>query len=228
MSDTLPPGTATQSPANTRYVILISGSGSNLQAFIDSAQRGALSGQIAAVVSNRADAGGLQRASAAGIATEVLDHRAFPSREHFDAQLTEVIDRYRPQLVILAGFMRILTPGFVNHYQGRLMNVHPSLLPNYPGLNTHQRAIAAGDSHGGATVHFVTEQLDGGPAIIQASVAIADNDSPATLAARTLQCEHIIYPMAAQWFAEGRLQLDNQCAVLDKQALPVNGYQFSS
>jgi len=226
MPDTLCTSGSNKPPADTRYVILISGSGSNLQAFIDCVQRGALSGQIAAVVSNRADAGGLQRASAANIASEVLDHRAFPSREEFDAQLTQVIDRYQPDLVILAGFMRILTPAFVNHYQGRLMNVHPSLLPNYPGLNTHQRAIEAGDSHGGATVHFVTEQLDGGPPIIQASVAIVREDSPATLAARTLQCEHIIYPMAAQWFAEGRLQLDNQCAVLDKQTLPVNGYQY--
>ena len=209
-----------------KYVILISGGGSNLQAFIDRSQSGALSGNIAAVVSNRADAAGLQRASAANIATEVLDHRAFPSREHFDAQLTQVIDRYQPDLVILAGFMRILTPAFVDHYQGRLMNVHPSLLPKYPGLNTHQRAIDAGDSHSGATVHFVTEQLDGGPPIIQASVPIAHNDSPATLAARTLQCEHVIYPMAAQWFAEGRLQLDNQCAILDHTTLPANGYQY--
>ena len=206
--------------------VLASGSGSNLQALMDACDSGLLDIDINHVISNVAQAKALVRAERAGIATSVLEHGKFSRREDFDRALALLIATNQPDLVVLAGFMRILTPAFVNHYQGRLMNVHPSLLPKYPGLNTHQRAIDAGDSRGGATVHFVTEQLDGGPPIIQASVPIASDDSPTTLAARTLQCEHIIYPMAAQWFAEGRLQLDNQCAVLDKQTLPVNGYQY--
>jgi phosphoribosylglycinamide formyltransferase-1 len=175
------------------------------------------------VVCNRPGAFGLERASKAGIATELVDHTGFESREAFDAELMQRIDHYQPDLVILAGFMRILTPGFVSHYLGRLLNIHPSLLPKYPGLNTHQRAIDAGDSEAGATVHFVTEELDGGPAIIQAKVAIEAGDSADALAKRILSREHQIYPQAAQWFAQGRLQLKDNKAYLDDQALPDTG-----
>jgi phosphoribosylglycinamide formyltransferase-1 len=206
-----------------RIVILISGSGSNLQSFIDSAARGELPADIVAVISNRADAFGLERARKAHIATDVLDHKTFASREAFDAALQQCIDRHAPDLVILAGFMRILTEGFVRHYHGRLLNIHPSLLPKYPGLHTHQRAIDAGDSEAGATVHFVTEELDGGAAIIQARVPILPGDDAATLAQRVLQREHVIYPLAAQWFAEGRLQLRDNRTVLDGKTLPESG-----
>ena len=209
-----------------RLVILISGSGSNLQSFIDSAARGELRADIAAVVCNKPGAYGLTRASDAGIATEVVDHRAYPSRETFDAELMQRIDRYQPDLVILAGFMRILTPAFVRHYHGRLLNIHPSLLPKYPGLHTHQRAIEAGDFTAGATVHFVTEELDGGPPIIQAAVPIEAGDDAGTLAKRVLSKEHKIYPLAAQWFIEGRLALENNHAVLDHQALPPTGWRY--
>ena len=211
-----------------KLVILISGSGSNLQSFIDASLKGSLSANIAAVFSNRADARGLGRAAKADISTEVIDHKQFDSRESFDAELMQRIDQYSPDLVILAGFMRILTPEFVQHFHGKLLNIHPSLLPKYPGLNTHQRAIDAGDKQAGATVHFVTEQLDGGPAIMQVSVAINEGDTADQLAKRTLTLEHQIYPLAAQWFAEGRLQLDNNRALLDQQPLPANGHQFKA
>lgn len=213
--------------AGTRLVILLSGSGSNLQAFIDAGQRGELPATIAAVISNKADALGLQRAQQAGIATAVVDHRQYPDRESFDAELMRVIDTHQPDLVILAGFMRILTAGFVRHYAGRLMNIHPSLLPKYPGLNTHARAIEAGDREAGATVHFVTEELDGGPPIVQARVPILENDTPETLAARVLSKEHRIYPLAARWFAEGRLAYHNHKVTFDGQALPDTGIPFT-
>ena len=206
-----------------RIVILISGSGSNLQSFIDSAARGDLPAEIVCVVSNRADAFGLERARRADIPTEVLDHKAFASRADFDAALQLRIDAYAPDLVILAGFMRILTEDFVRHYHGRLLNIHPSLLPKYPGLHTHQRALDAGDSEAGATVHFVTEELDGGSAIVQAHVPIIVGDNASTLAQRVLQQEHVIYPLAARWFAEGRLQLRDNRAVLDGKILPDTG-----
>lgn len=208
-------------------VILISGSGSNLQSFIDASQSGQLSANIAAVIGNRPEAFGLQRAKQAGIAAELVDHTNFDSRESFDQALIERIDSYQPDLVILAGFMRILTPGFVQHYLGKLLNIHPSLLPKYPGLHTHQRAIDAGDHEAGATVHFVTEELDGGPAIIQARVAIeAEDDAPA-LAKRILDKEHKIYPLAAQWFLEGRLTLHKNCALLDSETLSISGYAYA-
>ncbi len=208
-----------------RIVVLISGSGSNLQAFIDAAEN-RLGGDVVAVISNRADAYGLERAQRAGIATAVIDHTGFASREDFDDALREQIDSFRPDLVILAGFMRILTPGFVRHFTGRMLNIHPSLLPKYPGLNTHQRAIDAGDDQAGATVHFVTEDLDGGPAIIQAKVPILPGDSAELLAARILEQEHQIYPLAAQWFAQGRLVLKGNEVQLDGQILPKTGYAF--
>ncbi|MBU0902716.1 MAG: phosphoribosylglycinamide formyltransferase [Gammaproteobacteria bacterium] len=216
-------------PAPCNVVVLISGSGSNLQALIDSIQADADASKrsparISAVVCNRADAYGLQRAQAAGIATVVLDHKQFEGREAFDAALVEAIDGYDPQLVVLAGFMRILTPTFVRHYAGRLLNIHPSLLPKYKGLHTHQRALEAGDSEHGCSVHFVSEELDGGPLVVQAVVAVKPDDTQSSLAQRVHQQEHVIYPMAVRWFAEGRLHLTAQGAMLDEQLLPSTGY----
>ncbi|MEE8058757.1 MAG: phosphoribosylglycinamide formyltransferase [Pseudomonadales bacterium] len=219
--------TAATSLLRCKLVILISGSGSNLQAFIDDAQSGALNADIVAVISNRADAFGLQRATNAGLPTEIIDHTDYENRQAFDTELRQHIDQYSPDLVILAGFMRILTDAFVQHFHGRLLNIHPSLLPKYPGLNTHQRAIDANDDEAGATVHFVTEELDGGPAIIQARVAILANDDAASLAKRILNKEHRIYPLATQWFAEGRLKLDGNNAILGNKKLSASGYLFN-
>jgi len=213
----------TTAPSPCRLVILISGSGSNLQAFIDACQDPAYPCRIVAVISNKAGVRGLERARDAGIAAHHLDHRSFPDRESFDAQLQQLIDSFDPDLVVLAGFMRILSAGFVRHYSGRLMNIHPSLLPLHPGLHTHQRALEAGDAEHGATVHFVSEDLDGGPAIIQARVPVLEGDSADTLAARVLQQEHRIYPCAVRLFAEGRLRWREGRAELDGQALPAHG-----
>ena len=203
-------------------VVLISGSGSNLQALIDR-QDADNPARIGAVISNRADAYGLVRAQNAGIPTAVLDHKAFAGREAFDAALIETIDAYRPDLVVLAGFMRILTPAFVQHYQGRLLNIHPSLLPKYKGLHTHQRALEAGDAEHGCSVHFVTEELDGGPLVVQAVVPVMADDTPETLAERVHAAEHQIYPLAMHWFAQGRLQLNERGCQLDGQLLPASG-----
>jgi phosphoribosylglycinamide formyltransferase-1 len=208
-----------------RLVILISGSGTNLQAFIDQVQNKTLNAEIAAVISNRPGVLGLERARKANIATAVVDHKAFDGRESFDQELANVIDSYKPDLLILAGFMRILTPGFVRRYQGRMMNIHPSLLPKYPGLNTHQRALDAGDSEHGVTVHFVTEELDGGPPIIQASVPVLSDDNADSLAKRVQQQEHLIYPLAADWFIKQRLDLNNGVVILDDKPLPAHGYR---
>ncbi|WP_161866986.1 phosphoribosylglycinamide formyltransferase [Pseudomonas yangonensis] len=205
-------------------VVLISGSGSNLQALIDSVARDGNPARIAAVISNRADAYGLQRAKQAGIATELLDHKQFDGREAFDAALIQAIDAHQPDLVVLAGFMRILTPGFVQHYAGRLLNIHPSLLPRYKGLHTHQRALEAGDSEHGCSVHFVTEELDGGPLVVQAVLPVMAGDTAESLASRVHRQEHQIYPLAVRWFAEGRLRLDAQGAMLDGQPLPASGH----
>ncbi|QBQ56321.1 phosphoribosylglycinamide formyltransferase [Nitrosococcus wardiae] len=191
-------------------VILISGRGSNLQAILDQSRTGQLPVEIRAVISNRPQAQGLERARLAGIETRVLDHRLYPNREAFDLALMEVIDRYAPELVVLAGFMRILTAGFVHHYQGRLMNIHPSLLPHFPGLDTHRRALQAGLREHGASVHFVTNKVDGGPIILQARVPVYPDDTPDTLAARVLQEEHRIYPEAIRAFAEGRIRLEGE------------------
>ncbi len=211
-----------------RLVVLISGSGSNLQAFIDAVAGGSLPAEIAAVVSNKADAYGLERARKADIATEVIDHKQFDSRERFDAALVDTIEPYQPDLIILAGFMRILTPVFVSQYRGRLLNIHPSLLPKYPGLHTHQRALDAGDTEHGVTVHFVTEELDGGPAIIQTRVPVLPNDDADVLAARVLEQEHKIYPLVALWFAEGRLTLEDNGVVLDSVVVQPEGFQYES
>jgi len=204
-------------------VVLISGSGSNLQALIDS-QSDSNPARIGAVISNRADAYGLQRAQAAGIPTQVLSHREFADREAFDTALMAAIDAFQPDLVVLAGFMRILTPGFVRHYQGRLLNIHPSLLPRHKGLDTHNRAVAAGDTEHGCSVHFVTEELDGGPVAIQAAIPIRPDESVAQLTDRVHVEEHRIYPLAVRWFAEGRLRLGEQGAMLDGEKLPVSGH----
>ncbi|MGV6826300.1 MAG: phosphoribosylglycinamide formyltransferase [bacterium] len=197
-------------------VVLISGSGTNLQALID-ACRGDFPAKIVAVISNRPDVRGLGRATDAGIPTAVIDHTEYDSREAFDTALAGMIDQFTPKLVVLAGFMRILTPGFVLHYLGKLLNIHPSLLPRYPGLNTHQRALDNGDRLHGASIHFVTTELDGGPVILQASVPVHPEDDADTLAARVLEQEHKIYPLAVRWFAEGRLTLDNETPLLDQK-----------
>ena len=190
-------------------VILISGRGSNMEALIAARDAGNLPVNIAAVISNRPDAAGLETAAKAGIATHYIDHKAFAGREAFDAALIECIDGFAPDLVVLAGFMRILSEGFVRHYEGRLMNIHPSLLPSFPGLHTHQRALEEGVRIHGCTVHFVTPTLDHGPVIIQAAVPVLDNDDEASLAIRVLRQEHRVYPQAVRWFAEGKLTLDN-------------------
>lgn len=164
--------------------------------------------RVAAVIANRPDAAGLAWAAAQGIATEALDHKAFASREAFDAALQASIDRHQPDLVVLAGFMRILTADFTRHYAGRMLNIHPSLLPAFPGLHTHQRALDAGCRLAGSTVHFVTAELDHGPVVIQGAVAVADDDTADSLAAKVLRVEHRIYPQAVRWWVEGRLQID--------------------
>ena len=209
-----PVDTATPLPTRLPVAVLISGSGSNLQAIIDAEQAGELPIDIRVVVSNRADAHGLTRARAAGIETRVLSHKNFPSRAHYDMALAALLDERDPGLVVLAGFMRILTPAFVAGFRGRMFNIHPSLLPKYPGLHTHQRALDAGDAEHGATVHFVTEELDGGPAVIQARVPVLPGDDAERLAARVLEQEHRIYPLAVRWFATGRLRLDAAGRVL--------------
>lgn len=205
-------------------VVLISGSGSNLQAIIDACSSGFIPGNITAVIANKANAYGLTRASDAGIATAVLSHKGFTSRDAYDQALMELIDQHQPELVVLAGFMRILTPAFVQHYQGRLLNIHPSLLPKYQGLDTHQRAIDAGDAEHGCSVHFVTEQLDGGPVILQAKVPVFSDDDVATLAERVHEQEHRIYPLVVRWFCQNRLQQHADQASLDGNVLAANGY----
>ncbi|WP_075181448.1 phosphoribosylglycinamide formyltransferase [Pantoea sp. 1.19] len=207
-----------------RIVVLISGSGSNLQAIIDACQQGRIDGRLAAVFSNQADAYGLTRAREAGIPAHALDVRDFADREAFDQALMAEIDRYAPDLVVLAGYMRILSPAFVQHWQGRMLNIHPSLLPRYPGLHTHRRAIANGDEQHGTSVHFVTEELDGGPVILQARVPIFAQDSEAEVAARVQHQEHAIYPLVVSWFMQGRLTLRDGAAWLDGQRLPPQGY----
>ena len=196
-------------------VILISGRGSNMVALIDAAASGALPVRVAAVLANRPDAKGLEVAAAAGVVTRVVDHRLYADRESFDAAMAEAIDAYSPDLVVLAGFMRILSDGFVAHYEGRLINIHPSLLPSFPGLHTHQRALDDGVRVHGCTVHFVTPKLDHGPIVVQAAVPVLDGDDATVLAARVLEQEHRIYPLAVRWFAEGRLRLEDGRVRLD-------------
>ena len=207
-----------------RIVVLISGSGTNLQAIIDACKDAAYPGKVVGVISNKADAYGLIRAENAEINTKTVSHKAFNSRESYDKALISAIDEYNADLVVLAGFMRILTPAFVQHYQGRLLNIHPSLLPKYQGLNTHQRAIDAGDTVHGVSVHFVTEELDGGPVILQAKVPVFEGDSAEELASRVHEQEHRIYPLVIKWFCNNRLTMNGEKAVLDGQILPETGY----
>lgn len=217
--------TETRTPSNNLFpiVVLISGSGSNLQAIIDGALTKKLPIDIRAVISNVPDAYGLKRAQRAGIPTEVIDHSQYDSREAFDTALQKIIDAHQAKLVVLAGFMRLLTDDFVNHYLGHMLNIHPSLLPSFKGLNTHQRALDAFyngeiDRHG-ASVHFVTPELDGGPVILQADIPIKDDDSAESLAARVLMKEHQIYPRVIGWFAEGRLKLEDHQVFFDGKPL---------
>lgn len=189
------------STPSLRLVVLISGNGSNLQAIIDDIDNNSLPAQIVAVISNKPDAYGLERAKKAGIEQHILSPQDFDSREHYDLALKELIDQYQPNLIILAGFMRILSNEFVNHYLNKMMNIHPSLLPKYKGLNTHQRVLDAGDKEHGCSVHFVTPELDDGPVILQAKITVDDNDTAESLAKKIHQQEHIIYPKAIRMFA---------------------------
>jgi phosphoribosylglycinamide formyltransferase-1 len=209
-----------------RLAVLVSGRGSNLQAFIDACANGTLDARICVVISNNPGAEGLRRASEAGIPACCIDHREYASREEFDAALATEVARREADLVILAGFMRILTPVFIGPFSGRLLNVHPSLLPKYPGLDTHQRALDAGDKEAGVTVHFVTLELDGGPPIIQARVPVLPGDTASALAARVIELEHVIYPLAAQWHISGRLQLRTSGVYLDGKPIPATGVDY--
>jgi phosphoribosylglycinamide formyltransferase-1 len=212
---------------NLNLVVLISGNGSNLQAIIDWIEEGKISGQIKAVISNNADAFGLQRATKANIPTLTLSHKDFSSREEYDAALEKTIEQYQPDLVILAGFMRILSAKLVSHYSGKMLNIHPSLLPKYKGLNTHQRAIDAEELRHGASVHFVTPELDDGPVVLQKSVSVLKEDTAESLARKVQLQERHIYPLAVQWFCEKRLYMKNNQAWLDNQRLGLNGYENS-
>lgn len=196
--------------AMKKIVILISGRGSNMEAILRAAAAEKWPAQIVAVISNKADAAGLKTAEAAGIAAVTVEHRQYPDRSSFDRALAEAIDRFKPDLVVLAGFMRILTAEFVAHYHGRLLNIHPSLLPSFPGLATHQQALDAGVKFHGATVHFVTPELDHGPIVEQAVVPVREDDTEALLAARVLEQEHVIYPRAVRDLVEGRVWLDGE------------------
>ena len=211
-----------------RIAVLLSGRGSNFQSILSASQSGTLGGDIALVVSNRPGAGGLDIARDAGIETALIDHQAYSTREAFDADLAGALESQSPDLIVLAGFMRILTPEFVSRFAGRLMNIHPSLLPLYPGLHTHQRALDAGDVHAGATVHYVTGELDGGPPVLQAQVTVKPDDDADSLAARVLQLEHQIYPQAIAWHLSERLQFTAGKLTLDGIALPPTGQQWES
>ncbi|MCC3705324.1 phosphoribosylglycinamide formyltransferase [Rouxiella badensis] len=207
-----------------RIVVLVSGNGSNLQAVIDACQQGRVNATLSAVFSNKASAYGLERAQAAGIPAFSLDPKSYANREAFDAALAEEIDAYQPDLVVLAGYMRILSHDFVVRYAGRMLNIHPSLLPKYPGLHTHQKAIDNNDAEHGTSVHFVTQELDGGPVILQAKVPVFEDDTAEDLNQRVQTQEHNIYPLVISWFVDGRLSLREGQAILDGQILPVEGH----
>lgn len=191
----------------TEIVVLISGSGSNLQAIIDHIDDGTLNAKIVAVISNIADVKGLKRAQTHEIPTYTIAHVDFDSREAFDIKLQSIIDELNPALIVLAGFMRILSPNFTKHFRGKMLNIHPSLLPKYPGLHTHQRALDAGDSEHGTTIHFVTEELDGGPIVLQRKFKIEETDTAETLFDKVQKLEHQMYPEVIRWFCEGQLSL---------------------
>ena len=209
---------------NLSVVVLISGNGSNLQALLDFSSAGNY--RISGVISNKSDAYGLQRAEQSNIPTTVVEHRRYANRDLFDKALSEAIDAYEPGLIVLAGFMRILSAKFIKRYNGKILNIHPSLLPNYPGTNTHQRVLDAGEKLHGVSVHFVTEELDGGPVIAQKSIAIESIDDAETLALRIQDKEHLLYPAVVSWFAHGRLQLEANDAFLDEQLLPETGQRI--
>lgn len=200
-------------------VVLISGGGSNLQAIIDAIQNNELDAEIKTVISNRVSAAGLDRAARADIESHVIDHKHFPDRRSFDRAMINIIDPLKPDLIILAGFMRILSDEFIDHYHNRLLNIHPSLLPRYKGLNTHQLAIDNRDTIHGASVHYVSHELDSGPVVIQAEVSVLDSDDKNSLASRVLEQEHRIYPMVIQMVAEGRLTFDGDQLNLDNKQL---------
>lgn len=206
-----------------RILVLISGNGTNLQAIIDSSCD-VLHAHIVGVISDNPDAYGLTRAHHNELNTSCVIPRHNETRYEYDQRLLTVVDSYQPDLIVLAGFMRILTPEFVDHYQGKILNIHPSLLPKYTGLNTHQRVIEAKDQTHGASVHFVTAELDAGPVILQAKVPVYDDDTCDTLADRVLEQEHAIYPLAVKWFAQGRLKITDNQAYLDNQVIGANGY----
>lgn len=207
-----------------RILVLISGNGSNLQAILDACQEGRVAGEVVAVVSNKGEAYGLTRARTAGCATEVLEAAGFADRAEYDAALGDLVEAYRPDLIVMAGFMRILSPAFIARFHGRMLNIHPSLLPKFQGLHTHRRAIEAGESEHGASVHFVTEELDGGPVVLQARVPIFEGDTEAEVAARVQVQEHAIYPLVVSWFCMGRLVMMQDKALMDGEPLGSAGY----
>jgi phosphoribosylglycinamide formyltransferase-1 len=205
-------------------VVLVSGNGSNLQAIIDDISQLKINAKISAVIANQESAYGLTRAENADIPAIYIDHKSFTSREEYDAKMMHCINEFTPDLIVLAGFMRILTLGFVEHYLGRMLNIHPSLLPKYKGLHTHQRAIDAGDKEHGASVHFVTPELDGGPVVLQSKVPVFEQQDAQELADRVQQQERQMYPLVIKWFCEDRLKMINNKAVLDNQILAEEGY----
>lgn len=207
-----------------KLVVLISGNGSNLQSILDACASGRINGSVAAVFSNKESAYGLTRAQQASVPGLALSPGDFPDREAFDRQLMQEIDAFEPDLVVLAGYMRILSSAFVAHYHDRLLNIHPSLLPKYPGLHTHRQALENGDKEHGTSVHFVTDKLDGGPVVLQARVPIFPGDDEAEITARVQHQEHAIYPLAISWFMDGRLVMREGKAWLDGQPLPAEGY----
>lgn len=211
---------STSNPTEARIVVLISGAGTNLQALIESTRSSDYPGRIVAVGSNRPDAGGLTLAEQAGIETFTIDHTEYKDRPSFDAALLRKLEALNPDVIVLAGFMRILTSDFVLHFRGRLLNIHPSLLPLYQGLGTHRRALEARDKLHGTSVHFVTEELDGGPVIAQAEVQVLDQDTPDTLGARVQAREHILYPIIVRWFCEGRIGLEGDKVLFDGSPIP--------
>ena len=208
-------------------VVLISGNGSNLQAIIDAIDSGQLNARICAVISNKADAYGLQRAQQANIPSQILDHKDFSDRESFDQALMQCIDQYQPDLIVLAGFMRILSDGFVQHYLGKMLNIHPSLLPKYQGLNTHQRVLDADDKEHGVSIHFVTPELDGGPIILQAHIPVKTGDTADTLAQRIHEQEHIIYPLVIDWFAHHRVKMENHTVFFDNKPMTAEQKRYN-
>jgi phosphoribosylglycinamide formyltransferase-1 len=205
-------------------VVLVSGNGSNLQAIIDDISEQKINAKISAVIANQETAYGLTRAENAGIPALFIDHNSFASREEYDAKMVSCIDDFTPDLIVLAGFMRILTPAFVEHFKGRMLNIHPSLLPKYKGLRTHQRAIDANDLEHGASVHFVTPELDGGPVVLQSKVPVFEQQDPQELAERVQQQERQMYPLVIKWFCENRLKMIDNKAVLDNHVLTEEGY----